>query len=100
MNNIERCARTIAGLYNNAKPQGLGKLHFTPEKMTPNEACIHAVMAEVEGQVNFDYLRGRVMKIIVKPDGSIGSTFGYDRDNGEGAALAAVTDGLKDSYYN
>lgn len=31
-------AHVLAALYNNSRPQGLGFLHFTPDKMTIDEA--------------------------------------------------------------
>lgn len=71
-------------LYNAARTQGLGLLHYTPDEMTPEQAA-----AEF-GTGYFDYHRGRVMKVDLSED----SLFvgGYDRDNGEGAARAALGD--------
>lgn len=100
MNNREKIARTIAGLYNNAKPQGMGFLHFAPEKMDAGEACLLALRAESFGEVRFDYLKGRVMKIKILVDGTTGDHRLYDRDNGDGAAENAILDGLSDPYYN
>ena len=77
-------AEVLAMLYNKAKPQGLGLIHFTPEHMTTKEA------QEIldSGQTYFDYVKGRVMKVDLS-----GDTFSpclYDRDNGEGSALRAI----------
>lgn len=41
-----------------------------------------------KGQTYFDYLQGRVMKIDVSEDEM--DSFGYDRDNGQGAASKVV----------
>ncbi|MDB5053490.1 MAG: hypothetical protein JWM44_1540 [Bacilli bacterium] len=43
-------------LYNNARPQGLGFLHFIPRDMTPEEAVDQFTL-------DSDYVNGRVMKI-------------------------------------
>lgn len=76
-------AAVLAALYNASKPQGLGILHFTPEDMTVQEAT------ELLTQTNyFDYLKGRVMKIAL--DGDTLDPRLYDRDNGDGAAIAAL----------
>lgn len=77
-------AEVLAMLYNKAKPQVLGFLHFTPEHMTTMEA------QEIlnTGQTDFDYLKGRVMKVDLSGDSF--SPRLYDRDNGEGSALRAI----------
>lgn len=70
----------LAALYNHARPQGMGLMHFTSGDMSPAEA------QEIldDGQTYFDYLHGRVMKV----DLSKGSfdPYLYDRDNGHGVA--------------
>lgn len=77
-------ARVLAALYNRAKPQGLGMLHFTPADMTEDEAG--ELLATC---TYFDYLQGRVMKVdLSEPDGF--DPRGYDRDNGDGAAKQAI----------
>ncbi len=73
-------AEVLAALYNNAKPQGMGFLQFTPEDIDANKAQ----QLLNTGMTYFDYVGGRVMKINLKHDEV--STWGYDRDNGEGAA--------------
>ena len=77
-------AQVLATLYNSSKPQGFGLLHYTPEDMSVETA--QSLLDD--GCVYFDYVQGRVMKIDLK-----GTTLDprlYDRDNGEGAAQAAL----------
>jgi len=77
-------AEVLAELYNNSKPQGLGFLHFNPEKMTIEEA------EEILKQTtDFDYLKGRVMKVNLSSDDGFEEWL-YDRDNGQGAAQAVI----------
>ena len=76
-------AEVLAALYNAAKPQGMGFLHYTPDPMTKEEAV--ALLAK---DTYFDYVKGRVMKVDLERD-----TFDprlYDRDNGDGAAARAL----------
>ena len=35
MTPFAKAARTVAGLYNHATPYGMGYIHYTPGKMTP-----------------------------------------------------------------
>ena len=72
-------AAVLAALYNRAKPQGMGFLHYTPEPMTLDKAT-----QLLENHTYFDYLAGRVMKIAI--DGDDIDTWGYNRDNGSNAA--------------
>jgi len=77
-------AEILAKLYNASHPQGLGFLHADSNAMTIEEA--QALLDS--GQTYFDYLKGRVMKIDlggVELDPRL-----YDRDNGQGAAVAAI----------
>jgi hypothetical protein len=76
-------AEVLAALYNSARAQGLGLLHYKPEPMAAIEA--RELLKE---QKYFDYLKGRVMKVRI--DGDELSTRLYDRDNGFGAAEAAI----------
>lgn len=77
-------AAVLKALYDNAKPLGMGFLHYNPKPMELAEAeelLIHSHY--------FDYVHGRVMKVDLKYD-----TFNpwlYDRDNGEGAAERVIT---------
>jgi hypothetical protein len=75
-------AAVLAALYNNARVQGMGFFHANGDDMTRAEAA-----KLLKEQDDFDYLRGRVMKI------RIADTLDerlYDRDNGQGAAAAAI----------
>lgn len=77
-------AEVLAALYNNSKPQGLGFLHFDAKDMTVAEA------EEILKQTtDFDYLKGRVMKVDLSSDDGFGEWL-YDRDNGNGGAQRAV----------
>lgn len=73
-------AAVLAALYNGSKPQGFGFFHYDPEPMT--EAVAENTIANQGMQ--FDYLKGRVMKIDI--GGNELNTWGYNRDNGENAA--------------
>lgn len=77
-------AAVLAALYNAAKPQGMGFLHYDPKPMDVEEA--KEILSR--GCFDFDYLKGRVMKVDLS-----GETLDprlYDRDNGEGAAQQAI----------
>jgi hypothetical protein len=74
-------------LYDNAKPQGMGFFHFTPERMTTEEANILFNSCEDK---YFDYVKGRVMKIDL--NGDILDTYLYNRDNGDGSAEYILKD--------
>lgn len=76
-------AAVLAALYNASKPQGMGFLHYDPTPMTVEQA-----QELLERTTDFDYLMGRVMKINL--GGDTLNTWGYDRDNGEGAAAKAI----------
>ena len=76
-------AEILAALYNASKPQGLGVLHYDPSPMTRDEA-----EELLKVRTYFDYLKGRVMKIDLS--GNELDTWGYDRDNGQGAAEKAI----------
>lgn len=79
-------AAVLAALYNASKPQGMGFMHYDPKPMTQEEA--EALLAQT---TDFDYLKGRVMKVNLKSDDEFDS-WGYDRDNGQGAAERAIAD--------
>ena len=82
-------ADVLAALYNNARAQGMGFMHYTPEDMTSTQAA--GILAEInadDGGLHFDYLKGRVMKVnLAGPDMS---TALYNRDNGPDAAENAL----------
>jgi len=73
----------LAALYNNARAQGMGLLHFNPQPMTTKEAS-----ELLDESQYFDYLKGRVMKINLGTD--VLRSHLYDRDNGHGAAREAI----------
>lgn len=76
-------AEVLIALYNHAKPQSMGFLHYNPRPMSKTEAA-----ALLDKQTYFDYEQGRVMKVDLS-----GDTFSprlYDRDNGAGAAQSAI----------
>ena len=77
-------ADVLAALYNSARPQSMGFLHYTPELMTTAKAA--EILAT--GQTYFDYLGGRVMKVDLGSDELREGL--YDRDNGAGAAAKAI----------
>ena len=103
MTPLAKAARTIAGLYNNSRPQGMGIRHFVAGKMPPDEALSMARYGRDEGHQGrcpMDYVRGRVIKVSVDcTTGLPGELWLYDRDLGEGAAEAAILDGLTDPLY-
>lgn len=78
-------ADVLAALYNNSRPLGMGVFHYTPASMTREEAQCY-----LKNHTYFDYLKGRVMKVDLS-----GNTLEprlYDRDNGRGAAKAAIAE--------
>lgn len=83
-------AAVLAALYNVAKPLGLGFVHYDPTPMTVEQA--QGILDQ--GVIYFDYLKGRVMKVSLKDDEF--DPRGFDRDNGLGAAQAAI-DAMKAS---
>lgn len=78
-------AEVLAALYNAAKPQVMGFMHYKKEPMMKEEA--QALLDE--GQKSFDYLQGRVMKIDFE-EGDELYTGLYNRDNGPEAAEKAI----------
>lgn len=95
-------ARVLAALYNRARPQGMGFLHYDPTPMTEEEAqkvlgegddLTRMFGGESVGRLRgrplfFDYLKGRVMKIDLSGDEV--DTRLYNNDNGQGAAEETV----------
>jgi hypothetical protein len=78
-------AEVLAKLFNASKQQGMGFL----DKSGASELSIEEAQEIINDYTNFDYLRGRVMKVDLSGDEFC--PWLYDRDNGEGAALAALT---------
>ena len=82
-------SEVLAALYNNAKPQGMGFLHYDPTPMTKEQASeLLEYYKKEDPIIYFDYLKGRVMKIRISED-SLNPRL-YDRDNGQGACLRAI----------
>ncbi len=79
-------AEVLAKLYNSSKPQGFGFLNSDAAGMSAEEA--QSLLDG--GQTYFDYLKGRVMKVDLSSD-ELDPRL-YDRDNGDGAAAAAIND--------
>ena len=76
-------AEVLAALFNNSKQQGMGFMHSEGRAaMTVADAS-----ALLKQDNYFDYLRGRVMKVSIEDSLD---PWGYDRDNGEGAAEQAI----------
>lgn len=80
-------AEVFAALYNAAKSQGMGVIAFsvTPSRMTRGRAL---EILESTPSKYFDYVNGRVMKVDLSGDTL--DEWGYDRDNGQGAAARAI----------
>lgn len=78
-------ADVLAVLYNASKPQGMGFMQYDAKPMTREEA--RKILDS--GQTYFDYLKGRVMKVDLSKDDEF-NPWGFDRDNGQGAAERAV----------
>ena len=79
-------ADVLAALHNRARVQGVGVIHATPEDMTREVAL--AILDKRDGNLYFDYLKGRVMKVDISRDSFNPGL--YDRDNGPGAASAVI----------
>lgn len=81
-------AELLAALYNSARTQGRGLLQHDPKPMTKEEA---QKILDTQGS-DFDYLKGRVMKIDLSGDSV--DPWLYDRDNGSGA-VERIVGGLR-----
>lgn len=93
-------AEVLCALYNASRQQGMGFLHPDGAKSMNVEQARevilkgddHAEMMKAiganRGELYFDYLHGRVMKVDIAGDELDGRLF--DRDNGEGAAARTV----------
>lgn len=78
-------AEVLQALYNASKQQGMGFLDVAGHSPMTIETANQIINS---GRTFFDYLNGRVMKISLEKDEV--STWGYDRDNGEGSAERAI----------
>jgi hypothetical protein len=77
-------AKVLAALFNSAKPLGLGIIHYKVNHVMDEKEAAELL----EEQTYFDYHEGRLMKVDLSEDEVRTSL--YNRDNGEGAAEAAV----------
>lgn len=77
----------LQALYQGARPQGMGFIHFAPGPLTEEE--LETIGRQMgSGYTYFDYLKGRVMKVDLDKD--VLDPRLYDRDNGSGAARRAL----------
>lgn len=86
-------AEVLKALYDNSKPLGMGFFQIEVGPMPIEEAT-----ELLEDQTYFDYLKGRVMKVDLRSDIEF-EEWGYDRDNGEGAAQRVI-EVLRKGYVN
>lgn len=70
-------------LYDNARCQGLGVLHYREGSLSREEAT-----EMLNKSTYFDYVYGRVMKVDLSSNQF--NEYLYDRDNGAGAAKRAI----------
>lgn len=78
-------AKLLAALFNYAKPQGLGLLHYDAKDMTEQDA---QALLDRSSDMSFDYLQGRSVKVDI--GGDMFDPWLYDRDNGPGAAEKVI----------
>lgn len=89
-------AEVLKVLFNNSKIQGFNQQRFEmglmeyPKDLTTEDAQ-NILNERIESgfKLYFDYLNGKVMKIDLTSDIEF-DEWGYDRDNGEGAAQKAI----------
>lgn len=74
----------LAALYNASKVQGMGVMQAKDGEMSESEA--EELLSQ---KTYFDYLHGKIMKVDLSGDSF--SPAMYDRDNGQGAALRAIS---------
>jgi len=79
-------ARVLQALFNASRQQGLG--FFAQEGATDITADDAEGIIKEYGGLEFDYVMGRVLKVDLSGDEF--DEWLYDRDNGTGAALAAI----------
>lgn len=80
-------AEVLAALFNASHPQGWGWLHASSEAMTAEQA--KALIDARGGELYFDYIQGRVIKVNLASDTAFDSSL-YDRDNGYGSAQRTI----------
>lgn len=93
-------AEVLAALYNASRPFGMGHLHYVPGDMTREEAqgiidergddlkAMFGVGNRPAPFLDFDYLRGRLIKCNLSED--VLDVWRYDHDLGTGAAARAL----------
>jgi hypothetical protein len=83
-------ADVLRRLYNRARCSGgAAVMHYRPGDMSLEEAReVLAAHTTRSGAVSFDYVYGRVIKVVIS-DGRF-NPYLYDRDHGKGAAAAAL----------
>ena len=90
-------AEVLCALYNRAKCQGMGILHYDAKPLS-----VHDAEKLLETTTYFDYLYGRILKVDLIDDNAF-DEFLYDRDNGKGAAQTALDnykiEKIRKSYY-
>lgn len=74
----------LAALYNYSHPHGMGFLEYDPSPMSIEEA--RELLKE---NSYFDYINGRVMKVSLI--GNLLTTYGYNYENGDGAAERIIS---------
>ena len=82
-------AEALKALYDYSTPQGLGAMLFM---LTGFSDSLPLEEAEelLKTTNSFDYLNGKVMKVTLDDEGF--DEYLYDRDNGKGAAQAALNE--------
>lgn len=77
-------AKVLKALYDNSHVQGMGFLNAVPEGFVTIEVCEELL----KESTYFDYLYGRILKVDLSGDEFDERL--YDRDCGQGVALAAI----------
>jgi hypothetical protein len=92
-------------LYNNSKQQGMGFLQISGVQDIDQDQAAQILKQQPPCPVHFrkktngfqprmlDYVNGRVMKCSI--NGEELDTWGYDRDNGEGAAQKSIDEAME-----
>lgn len=76
-------AEVLAALYNGSRQQGMGLMNAGGQQSMTTEQA-QSVIDSRNGDLYFDYLKGRVMKVDL--DGDVLHTRLYNRDVGHNAA--------------
>jgi hypothetical protein len=84
-------AEVLVALFNYSHQQGLGFLDESGARPLTLPEAQEIIDQRLQGNLGlyFDYLRGRVLKVDLSQD--YFNPVLYDRDNGSGAAAAALT---------